>query len=92
MYIHACLHIHMYAPMYMHLLNVHTPMHACTHTCMRMHMHVYIYAFTYTPPPLYRSIHCIDKFIDSHDILSMHPLPIVYIINQVKGYFHLRFC
>ena len=46
----------------------------------------------YTPPSLYRSIHCIDLFIDSYDILSMHTLPDVYIINEVKGYFHLRFC
>ena len=46
----------------------------------------------HVPPPLYRSIHSIDLFLDSYDILSMHPLPIVYIVNQVKGYFHFRFC
>ena len=33
MYIHACMHTHMYECIYM-LLNVQTPMHACTHTCM----------------------------------------------------------
>ena len=46
----------------------------------------------YTLPPLYRSIHCIDLFLDSYDILSMHTLPDVYIINEVKGYFLFRFC
>ena len=45
----------------------------------------------YTPPPLYRSIHCIDLFLVSYDLLSMHTLPDVYIINEVKGYFHFRF-
>ena len=45
-----------------------------------------------TAAPLYLSIHCIDLFLDSYDIMSMHPLPIAYIINQVKGYFHFRFC
>ena len=33
MYIHACMHTHMYERIYK-LLNVQTPMHACTHTCM----------------------------------------------------------
>ena len=32
-YAHACTHTHMYERMYM-LLNVQTPMHACTHACM----------------------------------------------------------
>ena len=36
--------------------------------------------------PLYRSIYRFLRYI------SMHPLPIVYIINQVNGYFHFRFC
>ena len=46
----------------------------------------------YTPSPLYRSSHCIDLFLDPYDILHMHCLPDVYIINEVKGYFHFRFC
>ena len=46
-YIHACMHnTHMYERMYM-LLNVQTPMHACTHRCMhatyaRIHLYICI--------------------------------------------------
>ena len=47
---------------------------------------------SYTPSPLYRSSHCVDLFLDPYDILPMHSLPDVYIINEVKGYFHFRFC
>ena len=40
---------------------------------------------------LYRSIHCIDLFLDPYDILSMHPLPVVYIINQSGDTFNFDF-